>query len=383
MKVILVDPITAIEYKYTFSLANAIYDQGCEIELVVDDDDSNNSYCKCPIQNLFLIPRKDIGKIKKAINYVNTYKYLTNAAIAEHVDIIHTQWFQLSPIDYYFLKKIKKHGIHIVTTVHDIMPFNTKFYDKIFFKKLYKLSDRIIVQAETNIKRFDDEFPECSGKVEYIPHGHYLDFSHPIDQKLAREKLGIPLDKHVFLFFGQIKKVKGVDLLLKAFSKLVLKRKDVYLVIAGNTWKSDYDYYKKIADEGKLSDQQLKMDIRFIPDELVDYYYSACDIAVLPYTDVYQSGVVQLAYSYSKPAIVSSLKPFMEVVSDGISGLSFKAGDVDELFNTMDKAANMSHEDLLEMAEKGRHHIADKFSWKMIGKETYLLYESVLNKKPQ
>ena len=61
--------------------------------------------------------------------------------------------------------------------------------------------------------------------------------------------MNIPTNKFVFLFFGQIKKVKGVDILLKAFSKLAKEREDVYLIVAGNTWKSDYSYYKKIADE--------------------------------------------------------------------------------------------------------------------------------------
>ncbi len=298
-----------------------------------------------------------------------------------NVDIIHTQWFQLSPIDYYFLKKAKSKGVHIVATVHDIMPFNTKFYDKIYFRKLYDLSDRIIVQAEANIHRFNELFPECSNKVEYIPHGHYLDFSHLIDQESARKRMNIPTNKFVFLFFGQIKKVKGVDILLKAFSKLAKEREDVYLIVAGNTWKADYSYYKKIAEEGNLNADKLRMDIRFIPDELIDYYYSACDVAVLPYTDVYQSGVVQLAYSYDKPAIVSSLKPFTEVVKGGESGLTFDAGNEDELYKTMNQAANMNHNDLLVMAHRGKEYISHKYSWEIIGEKTYSLYKDIVNKK--
>lgn len=381
MKTLLIDPITAIEYKYTFSLANAIRDQGCDISLIADDVDSNNNYCKCSIENMFLISRKDIGKFKKAINYIKTYDHIVNKAISENVDIIHTQWFQLSPIDYYFLKKAKSKGVHIVATVHDIMPFNTKFYDKIYFRKLYDLSDRIIVQAEANIHRFNELFPECSNKVEYIPHGHYLDFSHLIDQESARKRMNIPTNKFVFLFFGQIKKVKGVDILLKAFSKLAKEREDVYLIVAGNTWKADYSYYKKIAEEGNLNADKLRMDIRFIPDELIDYYYSACDVAVLPYTDVYQSGVVQLAYSYDKPAIVSSLKPFTEVVKGGESGLTFDAGNEDELYKTMNQAANMNHNDLLVMAHRGKEYISHKYSWEIIGEKTYSLYKDIVNKK--
>ena len=292
MKVLLICQITTVNYKYTFSLANALKECGVDVELIIDDK-KDNDYCKCPCHNAFLTSRKDIGKFKKLTNYVSSYRMLCDKAIKEHFDIVHVQWFQFSPVDYFYLKKLHNHGIKIVASVHDILPFNEKFYDKAFHKKIYGMCSSIIVQAEANITRFNNMFPEYAGAVNYIPHGNFADFADFHDKDEAQKRLGIPENKTVFLFFGQIKKVKGVGVLLEAFSQLIKNRDDVYLIIAGNVWKDDFSEYQSIIDANGLTDNVLKTDIGFIPDDEVGYYYSACDIAVLPYIDVYQSGVVQ------------------------------------------------------------------------------------------
>jgi glycosyltransferase involved in cell wall biosynthesis len=271
------------------------------------------------------------------------------------------------------LNKIRKHGIKVIVTVHDILPFNEKKYDMLFHKKIYGLCNKIIVQAETNIKRFDELFPDESRKVTFIPHGHFLDFADIHGKLESREYLNIPKDKTVFLFFGQIKKVKGVSILLEAFGKLAQKRNDIYLVIAGNIWKDDFALYQEMIDKYNLTNNQLKTDIRFIPDDEVGYYYSACDIATLPYLDVYQSGVIQLAYAYRKPAIVTAIAPFMEIVQDNVSGYVCMPNDVNSLMNALEKSAEEVHR-YYELGENGHKKIAKKYSWNNIAKDITRLY---------
>lgn len=373
MKVLLLSQIAVVDYKYTYSLANALKACGNEVELVIDDK-KDNEYCQCKCTNKFLTSRKDIGKGKKLLNYIDTYCFIVKKAVSEHFDVVHVQWFQFSPVDYYFLKKLKKHGIKVVVSVHDILPFNEKKYDMTFHKKIYGLCDHIIVQAETNIKRFDELFPEDRKKVTYIPHGHFLDFVDKHEMEESRKHLNIPLDKTVLLFFGQIKKVKGVGVLLEAFGKLVQKREDLFLVIAGNVWKDDFAPYQEIIDRYSLTDKQLKTDIRFIPDEEVGYYYSACDIAMMPYIDVYQSGVIQLAYAYGKPTVATSIPPFMEIVEDGITGYLCQPNDIDSLAEAIERA--VAEKDRLEnFGEAGRKKIATKYSWTKIAEGITELYK--------
>ena len=373
MKVMLISQIATVDYKYTYSLANSLLQCGNEVEVIIDDK-QDNDYCKCKCYNEFLTSRKDIGRIKKLINYISSYRYILKKAVSEHFDIVHVQWFQLSPVDYYYLKKLKQHGLKLVVSVHDILPFNEKKYDLLFHRKIYSLCDNIIVQAKTNIERFKELFPECSKKVTYIPHGHFLDFVDVHDKQESRKHLGIPQNKVVLLFFGQIKKVKGVGILIEAFGELLKKRDDLFLVVAGSVWKDDFTPYQVLIDKYKITESQIKTDIRYIPDEEIGFYYSACDIAVMPYLDVYQSGVIQLVYAYEKPAIATSIASFMEIVNDGVSGYLCKPNDVEDLANTIERAVKKP-ELFHQMGETGKKDIMVKFSWDDIAKKITDLYQ--------
>ena len=98
MKVLLLSQIAVVDYKYTYSLANALKACGNEVELVIDDK-KDNDYCQCKCINKFLTSRKDIGKGKKLFNYIETYQFIVKKAISEHFDVVHVQWFQFSPVD--------------------------------------------------------------------------------------------------------------------------------------------------------------------------------------------------------------------------------------------------------------------------------------------
>ena len=282
-------------------------------------------------------------------------------------DIIHSEWYTFSPLDYFFLKRYKrKFHLKYIATVHDILPFNEKFYDKFFHRKLYNLADAIILQAPDNMNRFASLFPKSKNKTHMIPHGHMLDYVETVDKKESRAKLGIEQDKFVFLFFGQIKKVKGVDILLKALTKLKDRYPQICVVIAGSVWKADFSECQRIIQENKL-ENRLKLDIRYIPDEEVGFYYSAADVSVLPYTDVYQSGVIQLAYGYKKPVIASKLSAFTQFVIENETGYLFDIGSSEDLAKAMEKAIKNSDK-LNDIGQRGYNLVKKELNWDLIAK---------------
>lgn len=365
MKALLIDQIVKVTYKYTFPLANGLKKSGVDVTLVIDQKKEKEN-CECRRVNLFTTDEKNIGKLNKLTNYIKSYKEIIRILSKDHYDIIHTQWYTFSPIDYHYLKLIKKKfGIRYVATVHDILPFNQKFYDMHFHKKLYDLADSIILQAPGNMDRFAKLFPEDKDKTHMIPHGHMLDYIEQVDKTEARKHLGIPQGKKVFLFFGQIKKVKGVDVLLRAFTNLVEKNKDAYLVIAGSVWKADFHECEEIISSHDF-DGRLKTDIRYIPDEEVKYYYSAADICVLPYTDVYQSGVIQLAYGYKKPVVCSNLLAFTQFVKEGETGFISVAGDSKSLEDAMQRALDSSS--LEDIGKAGYELVKKTLNWDELAK---------------
>lgn len=361
MRVLLVDQIAKVNYKYTFPLANALVKAGIDIQLVIDQKEEKEN-CLCERIRLFNTDEKEIGKLQKLTNYISSYNCIGKILKNRCINIIHTEWYNFSPIDYFFLKKYKrKYNLQYVATVHDILPFNEKKYDKFFHRKLYKLADRIILQAPANVQKFAELFPESASKTTMIPHGHMLDYVENEDKKLSREKLGIPLDKIVFLFFGQIKKVKGVDVLLKAVLKLREKYPNAYTVIAGSVWKADFSECQDIINKNNL-EQCLKTDIRYIPDEIVKYYYSAADVCVLPYTDVYQSGVIQLAYGYKKAVVSTKLPAFTQFVKENETGFLAVPGDVESLENAMERAIENKNR-LDEIGYAGYEMVKRELNW--------------------
>lgn len=363
MRVMLIDQIAKVNYKYTYPMANGLYKAGADVELVIDlKQEAEN--CQCPRLNLFNTDEKNISKVAKLKNYISSYRRLCKKLSKGNYDIVHTQWYTFSPIDYYYLRKMKKRfGVRYVATVHDILPFNQKPYDMFFHKKLYALADAIILQAPGNVKRFADLFPESAAKTHMIPHGHMLDYVETRDKQASREKLGLPRDKKIFLFFGQIKKVKGVDVLLKAVAKLRSRYPELYTVVAGSVWKADFTECEQIIASEKLDDC-VHTDIRYIPDEEVADFYSAADACVLPYTDVYQSGVIQLAYGYRKAVVATALPAFTQFVKEEETGFIAEPGDPDSLADALEKALQAS--DLDALGQKGYELVDRELNWDML-----------------
>lgn len=374
MKVMLVEQIAKVCYKYSFSLANALTDYGNEIVLAIDQKKEEEN-CVSRRWNLFNTDEKDVSKLAKLKNYFFSYRAIYNEMKTGNYDVLHTQWLIFSPIDYHFIKKIKRTcGVRYVVTVHDILPFNEKFYDYKYHRKVYALADSIILQAENNKIRFAELFPELVYKTNMIPHGHFLEYAEKIEQNVARNYLGIPENKFVFLFFGQIKKVKGLGVLLEAYSKFCKNNTmaDVLLIVAGKVWKDDFSQYQEIIKNNGIQ-KFVRTDIRFIPDEEIKYYYSASNCCVLPYLDVYQSGVIQLCYAYEKPVVATNIGAFKEIVVDGETGFLVETSSVESLCSGL-KRAFEKVEVLEEMGQKGYRYIEEKYSWKDIGNKINGIY---------
>lgn len=373
---LLVDQINSVTWKYTYSLANALKNRGINVTAVVDLT-SEQGICQCDIVKVFNTADKNISKVNKLKNYIKGYKKILTIIKEKKIEILHLQYITFSPIDYNYIKKIKKY-CKVILTIHDINNFDSHFYDKIYFKKIYNAVDSLIIQTENNIERFKKLFPEVNeNKIHLAYHGHFLGFADVHDKNDARKHLGLPMDKFVFMFFGQIKKVKGVDLLIKAFSDVVKEYPDSYLLIAGKIWHSNQEYYEEVIKSNNIPTESIRTDIKFIPDNDIGYYFSACDIVCLPYTELYQSGVVQLSYAYKKPAIVSDLPAFLTVVKDDSMGYIFKTGDIGSLSEKMRKAIQ-NKENISYLSECCYEYIKEKYSWDTIADKISNIYEELL-----
>ena len=264
----------------------------------------------------------------------------------------------------------------VVLTVHDVSSFSNSSNSLIITNLIYKLTDRIITHNEFSKSEIINVNTNLSSCISIVPHGSYTPFINiQYDKEKSKEQLGIPNNRRILLFFGMIKKVKGLEVLLSALKGVIKQNPDVLLVIAGKPWENDFSAYQKIIDENNLSEYIL-LHTKFIPQEDVEHYYCASDLVILPYKKIYQSGVLMMTLSYERPALVSDLPPLKEIISDNENGFLFKTENVSDLSAKLNSI--LGNEELMEQVRtKGTELINTKYDWGEIGKQTKQAYQSL------
>ena len=138
-----------------------------------------------------------------------------------------------------------------------------------------------------------------------VPHPLYDNFGAILSKQEAREKLKIKNDALILLFFGFIRKYKGLDILFEAMADERIKKAGIRLLVAGEFYEDERKYKDQIDTLGIREQLILRTD--FIPDNDVKYYLCAADAVVQPYRNATQSGVSPLAYHFEKPMIVTNV----------------------------------------------------------------------------
>lgn len=376
MKVLILNQIPEVNNKYTFSLARALCKKEIDVVVCGIENDNVSAYSDVPFLNLFGNFSQKSKPISKIFSYRKSLKKVLRYCVENSIDIVHVQWYIFSPFDYLFHKALRKRGIKVVTTIHDLLPFNQKFYDFHYHKKIYSNSDMVITQTQGNREPLENKFQVKSNKIIYIPHGHYMEYAETASKMDSRHYLSIDDDKQVILFFGQIKKVKGVDVLIKAMRFVADKNPNVLCVIAGKVWKDDFSVYQNLIDELGLNDF-IKADIKFIADDEIKYYFNAADIVALPYRQIYQSGVVLLACAYEKPIVATTEGEFLNVIKDGETGLLVPSDDEKSFADAINwYLANPDAAS--KYAQACKEDLSVRLSWDTIADSIILEYNKVL-----
>lgn len=203
----------------------------------------------------------------------------------------------------------------------NVIPHEKRRGDRILSRIGLKFIDFFIAQSESVLHDLLQFRPHA--EVKEIPHPVYEIFPPSLPKKKAKNLLGIS-DDRVILYFGYIRDYKGLRYLIKSMP-IILDSLQVKLLVCGEFYEGREDTLNLI-EKLQLKDQ-IKVYDTFIPNEEVAYYFSACDLVVLPYISATQSGIVQIAYHYEKPVIVTSVGGLPEVVKDGKCGYVVKPQD--------------------------------------------------------
>jgi glycosyltransferase involved in cell wall biosynthesis len=146
----------------------------------------------------------------------------------------------------------------------------------------------------------------------FIPHPVYDHFGEVVDRNEAADRLGLDPSLRYLLFFGMIRKYKGLDLLIRAFAKMRYRVPDLRLIVAGEFYSGEKEYMDLINESG-AGDKVIIRD-HFIPSGKVRYYFSLADLVTQPYRTASQSGVSQVAYHFGVPMLVTDVGGLAEIV---------------------------------------------------------------------
>lgn len=260
--------------------------------------------------------------IKPVINSINPFNWIKigNRLKKEKADIIIVRfWLPLmGPALGTILKRVRKNRhTKIICLADNIIPHEKRLGDKPFTRYFLKSCDAFITMSEkvlSDLRLFQKVKP-----VKLVPHPLYDNFGSIISKQEAREKLGIGNKEPILLFFGFIRKYKGLDILLEAMADERVKKSGIKLLIAGEFYDDAKKYEEQIDKLGIR--QQLILRTDFIPDNEVKNYLCAADTVVQPYRSATQSGVSPLAYHFEKPMIVTNVGGLPALVPHEKAGL--------------------------------------------------------------
>ena len=146
-----------------------------------------------------------------------------------------------------------------------------------------------------------------------------------------KKELGIDAKDKIILFFGYVRKYKGLDILIEAFPKILEVHQDTFLLIVGEFYDSQHTYLEQIKKYN--IGHKVKVINKFVPNEEVSKYYSISDVVVLPYKSATQSGILNIAYGFKKPVIATNVGGLAEFIVQGKTGLIVKPNSADALAN--------------------------------------------------
>lgn len=257
--------------------------------------------------------------IHTLINSVNPFSWIKTARFIKKQNpdfVVFRFWIPfMGPALGSIARMICKKGIKVLAITDNVVPHEKRIGDKTFSNYFIKGCDGFVTMSKAVMKDLE-QFTNTPYR-KFLLHPLYTSFGEKLNKLEARQKLGLdPTDK-IVLFFGLIRKYKGLDMLLDAFGELKNDKK-LKLVIAGEFYE-DKQPYLDLIEKHQIQDQVI-LHARFIANEDVKLYFSATDLVALPYRSATQSGVTQVSFHFEVPTLVTNVGGLGEIIPDKVAG---------------------------------------------------------------
>lgn len=261
----------------------------------------------------------EIPDTKFWINTANPFNWFSSAKKIRQLkpDLIIVQWWHpyFAPCYQIMLAGLKKFPILFVC--HNVLPHERFPMDGVLTKGTLKKGDFCILHSKEDEGNLQRLLPKMPYRRTVLPTYNAFKLNH-ISREEARQQMGLKDNEKMLLFFGLVRKYKGLKYLIQAAPELVQGDPDIKIYIVGDFGGSKEEYLEMIKATG-VEDHFVIRD-GYIPDQEVEPYFAAADLNICPYESATQSAIVQIAFGFGLPVIATNVGGLPEAVTDGKTG---------------------------------------------------------------
>lgn len=325
---------------------------------------------------------------EKVLRVLKYYVKLIQYAATTNSKLFHIQWlnkftyFDRTLLNIYY----KSLGKKIIFTAHDInyrkLVGTDSLINNLSLKFMYWIVDHIVVHTERMKAELVENYNVQEKKISIIPFGiNEVMPKTELTRVQAKKKLNLKDNDKYLLFFGNIAPYKGLEYLILAFAHLREISGDIKLIIAGRIKVDCREYWasiENIIEKYGFEDLIVKR-IEYIPEVEAEIYFKAADVLILPYKNIFQSGLIYTAYNFGLPVIATDTGSLKDDVIIGKTGFICRPEDPKDLAEKVMLYYNSNlFKDLKVTREKIIQHAKENHSWELTGQRTYNLYKKIL-----
>lgn len=318
----------------------------------------------------------DTFKVEDTKYLIHTANPFNIASVSKKIrnmnpDLVIVQWWHPYFAPCYTILRMGLKKIPVIYVCHNVFPHERFPLDRFLTKLVLKKGNGFILHSNKEVEELKSILPKSKYVVTKIPTFNAFKFSN-YNKSDAKSIINESEDKKILLFFGLVREYKGLKHLLRAMPDIIQYDSNIVLYVVGD-FGSDKEDYLSIINENKIA-YNVRIVDGYVPDKEVEKYFAASDIVVLPYESATQSGVVQIAYGFDKPCLVTKVGGLPDVVIDG------KTGYVVEPFNPRaisDTVINFYKENKEQEFISGVQSEAYKYDWDRMNEAIQTLYNDI------
>ncbi len=375
---------------YVFGLTTALSRRGIHVHVVGDERVDNIEFHTS--DRITFVDRRGMRPnsafVAKLLQLAVYYARLVAYVTFDSPKILHILWnnkveyFDRTLLTLYF----KCLGKKIVLTAHNVNKAKRDCCDSVLnrltLRIQYYLADQIFVHTDKMKSELVQTFDVSPDRVAVIPFGMNLAVPDTeLTASQAKRRLGIGSDERAILFYGRIVPYKGLECLVEAFHCLAPRDANCRLIIAGEPMIGFERYVdnirRAIADGGSAG--RILCRLEFIPDDETEVYFKAADVLVLPYKNIFESGVLFLAYRFGLPVIASDVGSFREELTSSGAGLLFEPANSAALSDSLEAFFKGElFNDAIKHRQRIHEYAGARHSWGIVGEITEHVYSGLL-----